>query len=260
MKKTTIVINAHKPTAKKLLPDATRILLDHGFTVSRKPDFVIVIGGDGTMLNAAQVYCRKEIPILGINIGGLGFLTDVTLHELPMILDQIKQGRYAIEKRMMVQATFNRSSLYALNDISIVTKIPGRAVELSATINKEHLYRFLADGIIIATPTGSTAYSLATGGPILIPSTEGLIITPIAPHTLSVRPMVLPATSVIKLKVGQKGKAILVADGQHSKMIPNGRTVIFKRAHHKVCLVKPHRITFIGTLREKMKWGGREDA
>jgi NAD+ kinase len=255
-----ILINPHKPTARNLLPDATRILRDHGFTISKNPDFVIVIGGDGTMLNAAQIYCRKEIPILGINIGGLGFLTDVTLHELPLILNQIKRGCYTIEKRMMVQATFNKSSLFALNDISIVTKIPGRAVELSATINKEHIYRFLADGIIIATPTGSTAYSLATGGPILIPSTDGLIITPIAPHTLSVRPMVLPASSIIRMNVGQKGKAILVADGQHSKMLPNGRTVVFKRARYKVSLVKPRQTTFFKTLREKMKWGGCEDA
>lgn len=260
MKKTTIIINTRKPTAKRLLPNATQILLDHGFTISGNPDFVIVIGGDGTILNAAQEYGRNGIPILGINTGGLGFLSDVTFHELPMILNQIKKGKYTIEKRMMLQATLGRSSLFALNDISIVTRIPGRAVELSATINTEHLYRFLADGIIVATPTGSTAYSLATGGPILIPSTEGLIITPIAPHTLSVRPMVLPASSIIKLGVGQKGEAILVADGQHSKMIPNGKTVVFKRARNKVCLVKPQQTTFFKTLREKMKWGGREDA
>lgn len=260
MKKTMIIVNTRKRTAKKILPDARRILSAHGFTVSSNPDFVIVIGGDGTILNAAHDYCKKGTPILGINTGGLGFLTDVTFRELPAILDQIRQGRYTIENRMMVQATFNKASLFALNDISIVTKIPGRAVELSATINKEHLYHFLADGIIIATPTGSTAYSLATGGPILIPSTEGLIITPIAPHTLSVRPMVLPADSIIKMSIGKKGKAILVADGQHSKTIPNGKTVVFKRARHKVRLVKRHQTTFFKTLREKMKWGGREDA
>ena len=260
MKKALIKINMRKPTARKVLANAGRILTDHGFSISKRPDFVIVIGGDGTILHAAQEYCRKGTPILGVNFGGLGFLTDITLHQLPAVLDQIKRRRYTIEKRMMVQASFNRSSLYALNDISIITKIPGRAVELSAAINKKHLYRFLADGIIIATPTGSTAYSLATGGPILIPSTEGLVITPIAPHTLSVRPIVLPANSVIRMTVGKKGKAILVADGQHSKAIPNGKTVVFKRATYHVNLMKPYQVTFFKTLREKMKWGGREDA
>jgi len=259
MKKAQIEINVHKPTAKKLLRNAKEILRHHGFTLSKKPDFVIVIGGDGTILHAAQTYCRKKIPILGINAGGLGFLTDATLQQLPLILEQIKRKQYTIETRMMIQATVNRKQLLALNDITIVTRVPGRAVELSASINKEHLYRFLADGIIVATPTGSTAYSLATGGPILIPSTGGLIITPIAPHTLSVRPIVLPADSVIKMTVGTKGSAVLVADGQHSHIIQKGKPIIFKRARYQVKLVKPLSITFFTTLREKMKWGGRED-
>jgi NAD+ kinase len=260
MKKTHIEINTRKPAAKKLLRVAERILTGHGYILAKRPDFVIVIGGDGSMLHAAHKYAKKGIPILGINAGGLGFLTDVTLDQLPTILDQIKHKQFTIEPRMMVQATVNRKTLLALNDMTIVTRIPGRAVELSATINKEHLYRFLADGIIIATPTGSTAYSLATGGPILIPSTEGLIITPVAPHTLSVRPMVLPSDSIIKMTVGRKGKAILVADGQHSQILHHNRPIVFKRSRHRVLLVKPRAVTFIKTLREKMKWGGREDA
>ena len=260
MRKTHIEINKHKPAAQKLLHAAEQILRDHGYKLVKRPDFVIVIGGDGTMLHAAQYYAKRGIPILGINAGGLGFLTDVTLAQLPMILEQIKRKQYTIEPRMMVQATANRKTLLALNDMTIVTRIPGRAVELSAAINKEHLYRFLADGIIIATPTGSTAYSLATGGPILIPSTEGLIITPVAPHTLSVRPMVLPSDSTIKITVGGKGKAILVADGQYSHILQKDKPVVFKRSRHQVYLVKPRTISFIKTLREKMKWGGREDA
>lgn len=260
MKKVHIEINKHKPTAKKLLHNAEKMLRLHGFALSKKPDFVIVIGGDGTMLHAAQAYCKKNIPILGVNAGGLGFLTDTTLPQLPLILEQIKRHQYTIETRMMVQATVNRTRLIALNDMTIVTRVPGRAVELSATVNKEHLYQFLADGIIIATPTGSTAYSLATGGPILIPSTDGLIITPIAPHTLSVRPMVLPAESIIKMTIGKKGSAVLVGDGQHSRVLRKSTPVVFRRARYRVHLLKPHAITFFTTLREKMKWGGQNDA
>jgi NAD+ kinase len=260
MKKAYIEINKRKPAAQKLLHAAEKILKEHGFLLSKHPDFVIVIGGDGTMLHAAQEYAKKGIPILGINAGGLGFLTDVTLERLPAILGQIKHKQYTIEPRMMVQATVNRRTLHALNDMTIVTRIPGRAVELSATINKEHLYRFLADGIIIATPTGSTAYSLATGGPILIPSTEGLIITPVAPHTLSVRPIVLPADCIIKMAVGRKGKATLVVDGQYSQVLRYNQPIVFKRSRYQTNLVKPRAVTFFKTLREKMKWGGREDA
>ncbi len=260
MKKVKIVINEKKPEAKKFLRQTRTLLGANGFAISTKPDFIIAIGGDGTMLHAAHLYGKKNIPILGVNSGGLGFLTDVTFDRLSSALRDIKKKKFTFEKRMMIQASLNKSTLYALNDLTIITRIPGRAVEFSATINKEYICRFIADGIIIATPTGSTAYSLATSGPILPPDTEAIIVTPIAPHTLSVRPIVLPSNSVVEITVGKKGKAALVADGQRSKQVKNGQIIKFRKARYYVKLIKPRHTTFFHTLREKMKWGGREDA
>lgn len=260
MKKVEIIVNQKKPSARKIYEHARKLLCQQGFIISKKPDFIMVLGGDGTMLSAAHVHARKGTPILGVNAGGLGFLTNITLAQLPAALDEIRHKKFVIEKRMMVMARYERRTLYALNDITILTRIPGRAVELSATINKEYISRFIADGIIVATPTGSTAYSLATSGPILLPDTEALVVTPVAPHTLSVRPIVLPASSEVKINIGEKGKATLVADGQHMIPVRNGKNIVFRKARYVVRLIKPFHISFFHTLREKMKWGGREDA
>lgn len=260
MKKVKIVINKKKPHARQKLEVTRQLLAKNGFTISERPDFIIAMGGDGTLLTTANVYGKKGIPILGVNLGGLGFLTDVTFNELRDTLSEIKDKKFRFEKRMVVKARFNKTTFYALNDITISTRIPGRVVEFSAIINTDYICRFIADGIIVATPTGSTAYSLATGGPILLPSAEAIILTPIAPHTLSVRPLVLPAESRIELQVGKKGKAVLVADGQRSKLIKRDHVIKCERAHYYVKLIKPLRTTFFRTLREKMKWGGREHA
>lgn len=260
MRKVKIVINNKKPQSRKTMHMVQQVLRDHGFTISKNPDFVIALGGDGTLLSAANLYGKKQIPILGVNIGGLGFLTDVTFQQLPQTLSEIKKKKFKIEKRMALQAHFDRTILYALNDLTISTRIPGRVVEFSAVFNREYICRFVADGMIIATPTGSTAYSLAAGGPIIPPYTEAIIVTPISPHTLSVRPIVLPADTKIEIEVGKKGKGVLVADGQRSKSVTTGHVIKFRKAHYYVKLIKPLHTTFFDTLREKMQWGGREDA
>jgi len=260
MKKVKIVINKRKPHAKKNLELTKQLLKKNGFTISESPDFIIAMGGDGTLLATAYIYGKKGIPILGVNLGGLGFLTDVTFDELSETLMEINNRKFRFEKRMVLRARFDKNTIHALNDITISTRIPGRVVEFSAVIDKEYICRFIADGIIIATPTGSTAYSLATGGPILLPYTEAIILTPIAPHTLSVRPLVLPAESKVEIEIGEKGKAVLVADGQRSKLIKTGHVVKIEKANYYVKLIKPLHVTFFNTLREKMKWGGREHA
>ena len=260
MKKVKIVIDKRKSHSRKTLRVVRRVIVNNGFTISEKPDFIIALGGDGTLLAAANLYGKKQIPILGVNIGGLGFLTDVTYQQLTDTLTEIKEKKYRIEKRMVVRARFDQKVLYALNDLIVCTRIPGRVVEFSAVINKEYICRFIADGIIIATPTGSTAYSLATGGPILLPHTEAIIVTPISPHTLSVRPIVLPPDTKIEIEVGEKGKALLVADGQRKKLIKTGHVIRFGKADYYVKLIKSLHRTFFSTLREKMMWGGREDA
>jgi NAD+ kinase len=260
MKRANIVVNMRKPDARSNLQMAEQVLREKGFVISQKPDFIIALGGDGTLLAAANSYGKKGIPILGVNIGGLGFLTNVTFSELPRTLSEIAAKKYRIQKRMVLSAYFDRRKFYALNDFTISTRVPGRVVEFSAIVNKEYACRFIADGIIISTPTGSTAYSLATGGPLMLPDTEAIILTPIAPHTLSVRPIVLPAASQVEIQIGKKGSAVLVADGQRCKLIRKKQMITFKRAEYHVKLIKPLHTTFFKTLREKMQWGGREDA
>ncbi len=260
MKKTKIIINTKKPGSARLIARVKRLLKRHHMVHSNRPDFIMAIGGDGTLLTVAHRYGRTGIPILGVNSGGLGFLTDITLERLDDMLTDINAGRYILENRMVVQGKVGSTYLYGLNDLTIVTRVPGRAVEFSAIINSEYICRFIADGIVISTPTGSTAYSLATGGPILLPHTEALIVTPIAPHTLSVRPIVLPADSIVEIHVGKKGKAQLVADGQLNKVIRTNQKVVFKKATFHVKLMKSAHTSFFSTLREKMKWGGREHA
>ncbi len=260
MKKTKIVINYKKPNARRIFKITEKLLQEHGFVLSSKPDFIIALGGDGTMLTAAAEFGSRRIPIFGVNIGGLGFLTNIPFDDLRPVLNEIKNNNFSYEERMVLGASFKGSRLYALNDITILTRYPGRAVEFNARIDNEYLCRFIADGVIIATPTGSTAYSLAIGGPILLPNTEAIIMTPIAPHTLSVRPLVLPAGTEIRITVGRKGKALIVADGQRSKAVRPDVQFRLKKAHYSVRLIKPRRTTFFATLREKLQWGGREDA
>lgn len=260
MKKVKIIVNTKKPHAHKNLELAEQILREKGFEISQKPDFIIALGGDGTLLSTANTYGKKGIPILGVNIGGLGFLTNVTFSELSKTLVEILENKYKTENRMVIKARFDRNEFCALNDFTISTRVPGRVVEFSAVIDNEYVCRFIADGIIISTPTGSTAYSLATGGPIMLPDTEAIILTPIAPHTLSVRPIVLPATSKVQIQIGRKGSAVLVADGQRCKLIRRKHTLTFGKADYHIRLIKPLHTTFFTTLREKMQWGGREDA
>jgi NAD+ kinase len=260
MKKAKIIINLKKPRAREALAAAKSLLARHGIKLGADPDFIVAMGGDGTILAAAHVYGRKGVPILGFNIGGLGFLTDVSFQEFEVILRAIKHDRHRIEKRMVLKAQVGNRMIHALNDLIICTRVPGRSVEFSAVINGEYISRYVADGIIAATPTGSTAYSLASGGPILLPHTEAIVLTAIAPHTLSVRPLILPPTSRVEIRIGKKGRAALVADGQRSVALRAGQVVKFTKADYHVMLLKSRQSTFFKTLREKLKWGGREDA
>jgi len=260
MKKTKIIINLKKKNSRETLGAVKRLLGEHGFKISSDPDFIVAMGGDGTILAAAGVYGRKGVPILGLNIGGLGFLTDIGIREFSAVLRSIRENKYRLEKRMVLKAQVGKRALFALNDLIICTRVPGRSVEFTALINGEYISRYIADGIIAATPTGSTAYSLAGGGPILLPETEAIVLTAIAPHTLSVRPLILPPQSRIEIRIGKKGRSVLVADGQRSIAMRAGQVIRFRKAGYHVKLLKTGRTTFFKTLREKLKWGGREDA
>ncbi len=260
MKNVTIIINLKKPRAREVLKAVRTLLRQSGFRIGPRPDFVVALGGDGTILTAAHQFGRKGVPILGLNIGGLGFLTDINVEDFAPLLDAIRHRDYRVEKRMVLQARGQGRTLYALNDLTVCTRVPGRAVEFSARIDGEYISRFVADGIICASPTGSTAYSLASGGPILRPESEAIVLTALAPHTLSVRPLVLPASSRVTIQIGRKGRAVLVADGQRSRHLRAGQTIRITRADYHVLLMKSRQNTFFKTLREKLKWGGREDA
>jgi NAD+ kinase len=260
MKKAKIIINLRKTKAREALRAAKSLLVEHGFKISSAPDFIVAMGGDGTILAAANLYGRRGVPILGLNIGGLGFLTDIGVQEFSTVLRSIRESKYRIEKRMVLKAQVGKRTLYALNDLIICTRVPGRSVEFTALIDGEYISRYVADGIIVATPTGSTAYSLAGGGPIMLPDTEAIVLTAIAPHTLSVRPLILPPASQVEIRIGKKGRAVLVADGQRSIAMRAGQVIRFRKAEYHVKLLKTGRTTFFKTLREKLKWGGREDA
>lgn len=258
--KIKLEINYEKPGAQNARKKIEE-LKNYVDVVTKKPEIIIVMGGDGAMLNAARKYVDSGIPLLGINLGGLGFLTDISEERIAEAIKLLSQGRYHIEERLMMAAKTASGELKGLNDVVVYTKIPGRAVELSAWVEDEYLCRFIADGLIIATPTGSTAYSLACGGPIVFPATENILITPISAHTLSVRPIVVSSDKRVRVKIGKKGKgAWIISDGQEKLGLDIEEEVTLYCYPKRVRLVKLEGSKFTDTLRTKMRWGGREDA
>jgi NAD+ kinase len=221
-------------------------------------DMIISFGGDGTILATARLVGPREIPILGVNLGKLGFLAEVSLDELPEFIKKICKGRYRIEERMVLEAKVvgTGETYFGLNDIVIDKAGSTRVVDIETFVNDEYLITYTADGLIISTPTGSTAYSLAAGGPIVTPSSNVITITPICPHTLTARPVVIPDDSVIKVKVDFYDKEIIItADGQIERKIKPPFEVIVKKANHKVKLVKRLEVSYFDVLRSKLMLG-----
>ncbi len=234
--------------------------------LAHQVDMVLVLGGDGTLLGMAD--CIGEagsgIPILGVNFGSLGFLTEVTLPELYRSLEAALAGRALVEERLMLQATTYRGGrvfkqLVALNDAVITKAARSRMIDLSVSVGDEFVTRVKADGLIIATPTGSTAYNLAVGGPIVQPSVDALILTPIAPHTLTNRPIVIPATSVVRVQpnMDERDEVFISLDGQAGFALEAGDEVSVCRSEHPLRLIKPSMRSYFEVLRTKLKWGER---
>jgi NAD+ kinase len=227
-------------------------------TLKDAADLVIALGGDGTMLHAVKVMADKDIPILGVNFGGLGFLTEITQQELYSSLKDVLNGKFDIEERMMLEAKINNSSYKALNDVIITKGALARVISLKVLIDSEYLTTYQGDGIIAATPTGSTAYSLSAGGPIVIPDMKTIILTPICPHTLGVRPMVIPYLSKITIVIESHGEGItLTIDGQQGVNLNFQDKVDITYAKKSIKLIKPKKRSFYEVLRTKLKWGGR---
>lgn len=231
--------------------------------LSSAVEMVVVLGGDGTMLRAARLMAERDIPLVGINLGGLGFITEISKEEIYDTLEKILKGDCRKEKRMMLQAQVMRGSkktadFTALNDIVINNGTLARLIDLQTIVNGKHVNQFKADGIIAATPTGSTAYSLSAGGPILHPSLRGIIITPICPHMLTNRPIVLSDDVKIEIVLRSKSEGVyLTYDGQEGFSMEKDDVVVVSKSPFTTTLLVPAKRDHFQVLREKLKWGER---
>jgi NAD+ kinase len=230
-------------------------------TLARQVDLLVVFGGDGTMLRVAREIAGSRTPILGVNIGGLGFLTAVPSSNLPQALNCVWNGHFKFESRVLIQATGHCGGRLidqtALNDIVIGRGIASRLIELDVSVNGDPLTRYRCDGLIVSSPTGSTAYSLAAGGAVVFPTAEVFALTPICPHTLSNRSLILPLTATIDVKViSPRPATILSADGQVVRELATGDKITIRRARRTVRLMHLADSSFCETLRCKLHWRG----
>lgn len=227
------------------------------------PELVIVLGGDGTLLAAARVFAKTGVPILSVNLGSLGFLTEVRLDELYTHLEGWSKACCGIEERAMLHCELRRDGLLvseheALNDVVVSKGAIARMGDFNIALDHQLVAVFRADGVIISTPTGSTAYSLAANGPILAPDVDALIVTPVCPHLLTLRPLVVPGNSSLRLSVaGIADQTYLTVDGQKAIALEVDDELFCRRSAHKVKLVRMGSAGFFDVLRAKLKWGER---
>jgi len=226
-------------------------------------DLVIVLGGDGTLLSAARAIGRREIPLFPVNLGALGFLTAITIDELFPELERAFSGEHRVAKRRLLHVEVIRNgqvvvSHDALNDAVLSKSAIARMIDLDVFVDSQFVCAYKADGLIISTPTGSTAYSLSAGGPIIFPSVPAICMTPICPHMLTNRPVLVPETSVIRvLPHGEDENIFLTIDGQIGTPVREGDTVVYQSAPFSLHLIRPPRAMFFDVLRQKLKWGER---
>lgn len=286
MQRIGIVANPGKPLSRSVLPQLIRWLGERGLEVRvekdaetaleegrhllcsgeelRSSELIVALGGDGTLLKAARIVGSSGIPILGVNLGGLGFLTEVVLEELYPVLTTVLEGEhFQVEPRMVLEASVEpgKKTFSALNDIVISMGGSGRMVGFTTWIDDEWVSNYAADGIIVATPTGSTAYSLAANGPIVSPTMEAIVVNPICPHTLGLRPVVISADKVVTIGIDLKrgGSALLISDGQQTFPLEAKTRIKVKKADHCIHLIKSPKRSFYEILRAKLSWGGREE-
>lgn len=221
-------------------------------------DMAFSIGGDGTFLKTASLLRNTKTPILGINTGRLGFLADVSSNDFDLTLHEVLKGEYEIEERAQLKLTLNSDqdkSSYALNEVAVLKQDQASMITVVMYINGELLSAYEADGLIVATPTGSTAYSLSVGGAIMVPNTPNFIITAIAPHTLTSRPLVVGNDNVLTMEVKSRSCCFLVSVDGKSRVIPDNTILRLEKAEMPVYVVKRLGQTFYSTLRNKLKWG-----
>ena len=228
-----------------------------------KADVVLVLGGDGTMLNAARLAGERSIPILGVNMGGLGFLTEVRLENLYPSLERVFANDFVLDERLMLRTYIHRNRETVaqgevLNDVVISKGTLARMIELKIAIQGRFVTNLRGDGLILSSPTGSTAYSLSAGGPIIDPAVQSLILTPICPHTLTHRPLIVPGNAEINVTLTSKDDgAMATLDGQVGVSITQGDTVVIQTSEHRTRLIRFPESNYYDVLREKLKWGDR---
>ena len=283
-KSVAIISKPEKPELAQILPPLYEWLLKHDYGLvvdsetavyasgpevvarpdlgSRPLDFVIVLGGDGTLLSTSRAVAKAGIPVLGVNLGSLGFLTEVPLPELYEALEEVDQKRASVESRSLVQCQLMREgnclmSYAALNDVIVNKSAIARLNDYDLYIDKAFVTEYKADGLIVSTPTGSTAYSMAAGGPILTPSVDAFVITPVSPHSLTHRPLVVRDSVEIEIvvKTGEE-QAYLSVDGQVGMPVRDGDRIVCRKAEYQVQLLRIRK-AFFEVLRTKLKWGQR---
>lgn len=233
-----------------------------GRTIPSKADIIIVFGGDGTLLSVTRLVGKRSVPILGVNLGGLGFITEINKDEICRDVSIILSGKCEFEERIMLQADVLRNGkkfkrYNALNDVVINKSALARMIELDIRVNRQDVTTLRSDGLIISTPTGSTAYSLSAGGPILYPTLESFLVTPICPHTLTSRPIVLPDDFVLDIVVSRGDDVYLTIDGQEGCALKVKDRVSVRKADFKTRFLHLHDRDYFKVLRTKLKWGER---
>lgn len=225
---------------------------------SLKPDMAISLGGDGTFLKAARCIGATGTPIVGINTGRLGFLADVSADEMESFFEQLHAGHYTVRERGLLELIIDNDTShpsYALNEIAVSKHDSSSMIAVRTTVGGEHLATYMGDGLLIATPTGSTAYSLSAGGPIIYPQADVFVLTAVSPHSLSVRPVVIADDKTIELNIESRNGSFLVAVDGISRSYPEHTVLTLRKAAHTIRVVKQEGSTFFHTLQKKMMWG-----
>ncbi|NLX81229.1 MAG: NAD kinase [Proteiniphilum sp.] len=228
------------------------------FTDLPDADIALSIGGDGTFLRTANTVGRSGMPVLGINTGRLGFLADINFHDLDETLDEIFNGEYIIEERQLLEVSNNKSgaeSQYALNEVALLKQDTSSMLTIHTYIDNDYLTSYQADGLIVATPTGSTAYALSVGGPILMPKSSSLVLAPIAPHNLTSRPLVVNDDVKIRIKTESRSNTFLVSTDGNSNIFKTSTEISISRADYTLKVIKRVGHSFYDTLRDKLLWG-----
>jgi len=228
-------------------------------TLKNKADFLLSIGGDGTLLKAVTYVRESEIPIMGINTGRLGFISSISADQIDDAITDILKGNYKINERALLELSSDKDLFkdknFALNEVAVSKKDTSSMIRIDAYVDNEFLNTYWADGLVVSTPTGSTGYSLSCGGPIIMPGTNNIIITPNAPHNLNVRPIVIDDNSVVKLKVEDRDQLALVSLDSRSRAFDSETELIIKKANFKIKLIQPQNNSFTTTIRHKLMWG-----